>query len=520
MSRTLFAVALLAAATAFAQTISAPAFRAADVHVSAPNAQRMIIGVFPESDRYELRGATMVDLISNAWGVAGNKIVGGPGWLALDHFDVVASFPVGSTPEAIKSMVKALLADRFKLVVHDDTRPLTGFTMTVAKGGAKLKKADDAGESGCREPETNAAAAKEGPSYVTFICHKMTMEDFAKWLPGQAGGYLGGITMLDQTNLKGAWDFTLKWSQRNQLTGEGAITLFDATEKQLGLKIESAKIPQPVLVVDSVNEKPADNDPAAVKALAGPTEFELAVIKPSAPDSPSQNNSPFQPGGRFEAHRITLKDMIGFAGEIQDESKIIGAPAFVGKTEWDIVAKAAANGATTNLSLSSVEVMLQNLLKDRFKLAVHNEERPGDVFAFVAAKPKLTKADPANRSQCTNSATNTSPARNRLVVCTNTTMAQLATQLPGLAGAYFQGKPAVDATGLEGAYDFSLNFSGIAIYQRATSAGGDAGGASDPTGAISVQEAMRQQLGIKVESQKRPTTVLVIDHVEETPTDN
>ena len=517
-------VAVFSLITAFAQPAPTPAFIATDVHVSSPNAMRMLAGALPQSDRYELRAATMVDLISRAWGVTPNRIAGGPNWLATDHFDVVASFPAGSNEEAMKSMLQKLLADRFKLVVHNDTKPLPAFAMTVAKGGVKMKKSDASADTGCKSPETSVAAANAGPDYAVQICRKMTMPALAEWLVFQAAGYFQGQSLVDRTNLQGGWDFTLKWSARNQLDRPEAIPLFDGVEKQLGLKIEPAKVPLPVVVVDSVNEKPTDNNPADLKALVGPTEFELAIVKPSAPDSQPQNSNPFLPGGRFELRHTTLKELIEIGWEIQDDSRVVGAPSFTDKDFFDIVAKAPANGATSNLSVASIRVMIQSLLKERFKLAVHNEERPGDAWALIAARPKLTRADPSNRADCRAVASTANPVRNRTIVCTNMTMAQFAAIVPGMVPGYFDGKPAFDATDMEGAYDFTVNFSGSAIYQRLTQSGGGTGGAAssatDPSGAISLQEALQQQLGIRMESQKRPTTVLVVDHVDAQPTDN
>jgi uncharacterized protein (TIGR03435 family) len=166
-----------------------------------------------------------------------------------------------------------------------------------------------------------------------------------------------------------------------------------------------------------------------------------------------------------------------------------------------------------------METMMQSMLKDRFKLAAHKEERQGEVFALLSAKPKMKTADPANRPDC-KASPSPNPVRNRLIVCQNVTMEQFAVKLPGIAGGYFNGKPAFDATGLTGAFDFTLNFSGAAVLQRANAADGTPGGTSDPTGAISLQDALQQQLGLKLVTQKRPVTVLVIDHVEENPTDN
>ncbi len=90
--------------------------------------------------------------------------------------------------------------------------------------------------------------------------------------------------MLDSTGLKGAWDFDIKWTDQIaiqlNLAGAEGITVFDAVDKQLGLKLEPGKVPMPVLVVDSANEKPSANSPevkTALPPLPSP-EFEVASI--------------------------------------------------------------------------------------------------------------------------------------------------------------------------------------------------------------------------------------------------
>ncbi len=111
-------------------------------------------------------------------------------------------------------------------------------------------------------------------------------------------------------------------------------------------------------------------------------------------------------------------------------------------------------------------------------------------------------------------------------------MAEFAEQIPLRAGGYFGDFPGgvVDATKLEGAYDITLSFSGVGLIRNGGGGGGrggdgppgaGAGEASDPGNIpISLQEAIEKQLGLKLEPQKNPATVLVIDHVEEKPTDN
>ena len=119
----------------------------------------------------------------------------------------------------------------------------------------------------------------------------------------------------------------------------------------------------------------------------------------------------------------------------------------------------------------------------------------------------------------------------RLVNCQNMTMDQFAEKLQGIAPGYIH-SPVLNATGLEGGYDFTLSFSpagmGNALAAgRGGRGGGDAGpaaggvsDASDPTGAVTLFEALEKQTGLKLELQKRPIKVLVIDHVEQKPVDN
>src|SRR4051812_32990371 len=115
----------LAAGMAFAQTPDAlPKFEAADVHVS-PKSQNQFPRPSPvRAGRYEIKTASVADLIRLAYGFDMDKIVGGPSWLELDRFDVVGKVPADSTPEMHKQMLQSLLTERFKLVTHKDSRPL------------------------------------------------------------------------------------------------------------------------------------------------------------------------------------------------------------------------------------------------------------------------------------------------------------------------------------------------------------------------------------------------------------
>jgi len=536
----------LLSSTAFGQlalAVSTPAFETADVHASAhtTNPNPFMTGGVLRGGRYDLRRATMVDLIRIAYDVDPDTVLGGRSWLETDRFDVVAKVPPQTSPEAIKLMLQALLADRFKLVLHKDTKPMPAFVLTLGKGKPKLKEADGSGNTGC-QPQLQKPEPGTIP-YAMVSCHNMTMQAFARMLRLMANGYLTQ-PVVDSTELKGTWDFDIKWTGRGQLGQAGAdgISIFDAVDKQLGLKLEAQKIPSPVLIVDSVNQKPTDNPPGVAQSLppTPPAEFEVAVIKPSMPDS--QPMFRVLPSGQVDLQGVPVKMLIAFAWNFEFASTndmIVGAPKFLDSARFDIKAKASvgtSSGPTVAppIDIDDLKLMLRALLADRFKLATHTEERPVTAYNLVAVKPKLKPADPTNRTSFKEGPgadgkdpRNTSPTLTRLVTCQNMSMAQFADLLQKIAPGYIH-SPVLDATGLEGAWDFTLSFSSSNLIQSAPARGGDAGQqppggaptASDPNGAVSVFDAVSKQLGLKLEEKKRPVSVLVIDHVEEKPTDN
>jgi len=109
------------------------------------------------------------------------------------------------------------------------------------------------------------------------------------------------------------------------------------------------------------------------------------------------------------------------------------------------------------------------------------------------------------------------------------TMAQIGDELQRVAAGYIYG-PVLDSTGIKGSWDFTLSFSSVGQTRAAAAGGGSASAdgsssagastASDPTGALTLFDAVNRQLGLKLEKQKRPVPVLVIDHIEEKPTEN
>jgi uncharacterized protein (TIGR03435 family) len=502
--------------------------------------------------RFSMHGATMLTLIQFAWSFSADKILGGPSWLEVDHYDIDASVPAGTPMETQRLMLQSLLQDRFKLVLRKENRPLDTYAITVTKTN-RMKPGDKSGDTGCHIVNQNsggpnggqiliggavALGGGRGPitlgpnGLIQYACNNVSMDSFATTVSGMLGaGSLGNNPTLNKTGLEGDWSFDLKWNIGVLgLAAENGeqISIFDAFEKQLGLKLEKTQVPTPVMVVESVLETPTPNPPGVAEALppiSSPTSFEVADVKPSAPGGrggrASNNN------GRYTAENMTLGFLLGQAmsdgvGPLLNNDRIVNQPNWVNDVHFDINAKIAAGDDATVVTIGP---LLRSLLVERFGLKYHTEERPVSAYTLVAVKPKLKKADPTARTHCVNGNNPPgSPPGTQSMTCQNVTMDQFAEQLRGRG----QGISwlVLNATGLEGSWDFTITYSNRAIL-AAVGRGGDAplppGGiaeASDPSGTLTLFEAIEKQLGLKLEPGKRPMMVTVIDHLNQTPTDN
>jgi uncharacterized protein (TIGR03435 family) len=306
-------------------------------------------------------------------------------------------------------------------------------------------------------------------------------------------------------------------------------------EKQLGLKLEPTTAPMPVIVVDSVNQKPAANSAETAKSFPPqPTEFEVASLKPSAPNAPPRQ--PDVKNGRLYLPGISLQNLILVAWDINGTEFLAGAPKWLNDDKYDILAKAPEGVAIGDLTpsrnavpvnIDALRPMLRSLIVERFQLAAHMEDRPMDAYTLVANKPKLKKADPASRTRWKEGVAsdlkgdkNANGSLGRLVTCQNVTMAQFAEMLPNIAPGYLRTN-VVDATGLEGGYDFTFSFSPAgATRVQAPAATTEGTEASDPSGGITLFDALNKQLGLKLDAVKRPVQVLVIEKLERKALEN
>jgi uncharacterized protein (TIGR03435 family) len=489
------------------------------------------------SGRYELRQATMVDLIATAYGVNPDTVFGGPAWLELDRFDVIAKVPLDASLEQAKTVLKGLLADRFQLVVHKETKTIQGFALSLEKNRPNLQPASATGNTGCQSSMERSEPGVAPYTHVT--CRSITIEGFALALPKLAVADISG-PVADLTRLPGYWDFDLKWTDRRLLTSTASgITLFRAVSEQLGLVLERKGVRMPVLVVDHANENPSPNPPETAALLPPPPEFEAASIKPSTPGARPGGRG-FLPGGRVEWRATPLSFLILTAWDLNImPDEIPGAPKWLAPFDpaFDLVAKAPASAIASGAQLyqGDYQMMLRALLVDRFKIQSHYEDRPMDTYVLFAQKPKLKKADPSNRPGCkTVRSPNPPPSEPGEApieaVCKNITMAQFAQQLQSIAPVYFH-YPVLDATAIEGAWDLTFTFSRIPPEMPGSGGGGlrsadpvpvavRAGAPPDPVGGISLLGALKKQLGLRLEVQKRPQPVFVIDHLERQPAEN
>jgi uncharacterized protein (TIGR03435 family) len=526
---------VLTGSLAVAGQSSAPStFDVADVHVRprATSGLPSMTAPMLRSGRYDVRAATLLDLIATAYGLGKDRIAGGPAWLDWNRFDIVAKTAPSATPAMIPAMLQALLRERFHLVTHADTKSFPGYALVPGAGQIKLKQATESDRDGACTPQPNEEAG--GVPLAVLSCRSVTMATAVTVLKARGGGYLDG-DVVDATNLSGRWDFDLRWTPRLVLARAGAdgISLTTALDRQLGLKLEPRALSAPVLVVDAVDETPTPNPSGVARDLPAPppAEFDVADVKISAPDAPSSGR--LQAGGRLDLQGMTMKTLIRLAWNLNDDELLAGGPKWLDTTKYSVVARStsAIGGTAGNLQIAidDLRLMLRALLAQRFALTTHVENRPVSAYTLVADKPKLTPADPSHRTNCREGAEpgardprTTNPALSRLVTCQNMTLRQFAEDLPRFAGGYIH-VPIVDASGLDGAWDFTLSFSpnGQASANATSAAApGSPLGAADPNGTLSLFDAVQRQLGLKLELRKRPMPVLVIDRVNEQPSDN
>ncbi len=237
---------------------SAQAFEVATVKPSAGDNKGRYI-TMPSAHRFVAHNHTVRTLIAAAWSVTPKTVYGGPEWMDSEAFDILAGTPGERQPRLDEqmAMLRTLLTDRFGLVFHREQRELPYYALRTAKGGAKLRPGAE--PAGGQKPLIFVLS----PQGAVLPARNATMGELAAVMQRAAVDR----PVLDETGQQGRFDFDLEWTpDETQFGGNGPKApdeptrpdLFAALQVQLGLKLEAAKGPVPVLVVDQVR-RPSEN---------------------------------------------------------------------------------------------------------------------------------------------------------------------------------------------------------------------------------------------------------------------
>ena len=236
----------------------------------------------------------------------------------------------------------------------------------------------------------------------------------------------------------------------------------------------------------------------------GPVEFEVASIKPSNEDSPPMGLH--RTAGQFTVSNLTVPFLIRWAYDL-DEDRLVGAPKGLDSARFDIVAKIPGR----TLVRGELQLMMQSLLAERFKLRIHREKRELTSYTLVKEKdgPKVHFVDlGAGFGQDPFRMTD----RGRLTG-TKVTAAMLAKVL-----AVQVGRPVEDQTGIADPFDFTLEWTPDTVLT------GDPADAQpvarEGRNRPSIFTAVREQLGFRLNARKAAVEVIVVDRVESRPTEN
>jgi uncharacterized protein (TIGR03435 family) len=236
LTRSLVLAAAAASALAQPPPSTHPEFDAASIKPNKSGARAGGVRAMP--GRIVGSNATAKMLLQEAFNVKSYQVSGGPGWIESDRFDIEAKAEGGVTEDQLRPMLQRLLAERFKLVVHRETKEMQVSALMVAKSGFKpheLKPGDPL--------PVPPPPPKEGAGGFIFV--PGAISDLAAILSTPVG-----MPVLDKTGLQGKYLFNIAWAQ-----DEDMVT---AVLEQLGLKFESQKSPIELLVIDRL-EKPDEN---------------------------------------------------------------------------------------------------------------------------------------------------------------------------------------------------------------------------------------------------------------------
>jgi uncharacterized protein (TIGR03435 family) len=315
MNRTI-AAALLACSTAvcFGQTGNlSPSFEVASIKSAPPSdMHRMMVGMqggpgTPDPGQIRYNNVTLRNVLTQAYDVKDFQI-SGPAWLGSERYDITAKVPAGTTKEQFRLMLQNLLAERFQVSLHHETKELPMYALVVAKGGVKMKESADAPPAPAEGdgpkvvppvyggPMAKPSLGKDGMPempkggmrggmMMTFNGSKMSMKANGVQISQLVNMLANQLSrpVVDQTGLTAKYDYTLDFAPEGghgpmggpMMAGPGGPggggpgtggdndqagpNLVTAVQEQLGLKLEAKKGPVDLLVIDRAEKAPTEN---------------------------------------------------------------------------------------------------------------------------------------------------------------------------------------------------------------------------------------------------------------------
>jgi uncharacterized protein (TIGR03435 family) len=515
-----------------AGTPGRPSFEVASVKPNKSGDQRFTMEALP-GGRIRVVNAPLRLLIRLAYRVQDSQIVSGPSWLNSERFDIVAKAEGNPNQAQLSPMLQTLLADRFKLRTHNETRELPIYSLVTVKTDGRTSPQLHPAQPCFKSPDSASPqpAPLLGPVPCGFTVGRgktsargVTMDALASTLSNQVGR-----VVVDRTGLGGQFDLNFEWELPLTGTSDGlqpsadGVSIFTALQEQLGLKLESARGPVDVLVIDSVQQPTSDElglatgQPPSLLAQSSATSaddaaFEVASVKPNKSSDPRVMELDILPSGTFTARNVSLIQLILLAYDVR-EIQLSGGSSWINSDRFDIVAKADGG-----LKPGAVPPQLRRLVVERFNLKVHKETRDVPIYALVLARsdgklgPSLRRSVTDYCAEATARARTGQPApppqSGQRIRCGmrggqgsltagSIPIAPLAGRLVSLVNRFV-----VNRTGLDGVFDFDLSWTP------------DQAAPIDSSGP-SIFTALQEQLGLKLESTRGPVEFLVIDSVEQ-----
>ncbi len=212
---------------------------------------------------FRMTGATLKALIISAYHV-GDYQISGPGWMGSERYDVSAKAPEGAPQSQVPLMLQSLLAERFKLALHRETKDMSVYGLVVAKGGPKLTETTSPAPAGWPPSmPPGMLVTGRGAGGRVSLMGQMTLEGLVQSILPHLGR-----PVVDFTGLKGTYYIKLDWTGAAAPVAEAEATpspldpgdsIFAVLETNLGLRLEKRNAPVEVLIIDHAEKTPTEN---------------------------------------------------------------------------------------------------------------------------------------------------------------------------------------------------------------------------------------------------------------------